>query len=562
MQPLDPNKSKLFSQQLASGAIKTQADVNSSNSNSTVAPPPAKTQLPDNFQQTHDMNNPVNAALWANSYNAQPTMGQAGISGTGLDGYYTDAQNTANTPVDENAIRQQTLDRIQSEINAQNLVYDDMVRKAQQTGKEQLQQAGAIQARRGLLGSDFGSAQNNVVQGGTNESLNSIETQRGAAIQAIRTQAQKDATAEIAAKRAARDAGAQQYLTFLAGKTERNKTSAQNAVKALVYGGHKLDDAATQELAKTYGLDVPTIQAMYGDEQAAQDKANKDNLISPIKVGESLVNPQTGEVIYVSPEDVNKKRYLTLADGASVYDTVTGKVVAENTKNFAPKAGTGTGGIPSPYANDLDAIVGNTLASIPTKFGQAAFQQQVAKARNDSDKINLIATQVLKGQPAEFKVDFANQAVGISQLDKAINLLDTGVKTGAINNALQYTFNLAGKDYDPKLAAINGYLTSAIQPYRNSVTGAAWGTQEDSEYQQLFGSTKYSPAELKQRLLQMKETLKSKSATGLNAFVNPLGTNQNVFETGTYAPVDTTQPQSMSLPDGTIVHLQADGTYS
>ncbi len=191
------------------------------------------------------------------------------------------------------------------------------------------------------------------------------------------------------------------------------------------------------------------------------------------------------------------------------------------------------------YTNDLDAIIGTVLSTIPSKFGQQTFNTQIAKARNDTDKLNIVAAQVLTGQPAEFKNDFRNQAVGIAQLDKAIAEIDKGVQTGVLQSAAQYTYNLLGKDFDPKLAAINNYITSAIQPYRNSVTGAAWGEQEDGEYQQLFGSTKYSPTELRQRLVQTKELLKSKSSEGLNAFVNPLGSYDNSFDTGTLAPAPT-----------------------
>ena len=226
--------------------------------------------------------------------------------------------------------------------------------------------------------------------------------------------------------------------------------------------------------------------------------------------------------------------------------------VAQIQRQYTPKTSGGTTGVTSPsqtYKNDLDAIIGATLSTIPSKFGQETFNTQVSKARNDEDKINLVAAQVLKGQPAEFKNDFRNQAVGVSMIDKAIAEIDSGVKTGAINNAKQYTYNLVGKDFDPALARIQGYITSAIQPYRNSVTGAAWGEQEEAEYQSLFGSTKYSPAELKQRLLQTKELLKSKSAEGLNAFVNPLGTYDNAFQTGSLSPANQTiTPLSTDTP--------------
>jgi len=196
------------------------------------------------------------------------------------------------------------------------------------------------------------------------------------------------------------------------------------------------------------------------------------------------------------------------------------------------------------YGSDLDAIIGSTLSSIPSKFGQSTFQAQIAKARNDSDKINLIATQVLRGAPAEIRSDFSNQAVGIASIDKAISKLDEGAQTGFFDSSVQYGANFFGRDYDPKLAEINSLITAAIQPYRSSVTGAAWGTQEDTEYQNLFGSTKYSPAELRARLVSVKEILKSKSATGLNTFVNPMGYYDNQFETGDYTPEGSAQSKA------------------
>jgi len=227
------------------------------------------------------------------------------------------------------------------------------------------------------------------------------------------------------------------------------------------------------------------------------------------------------------------------------------KKAQEASANRANQGGVNPGG-GAQYANDLDAIVGTVLSTIPSKFGQATFNAQIAKARNDTDKLNIVAAQVLKGQPAEFKNDFRNQAVGIAQIDKAIAELDSGVQTGVLQNATQYAYNIVGKDFDPKLAKINGYITSAIQPYRNSVTGAAWGEQEDGEYASLFGSTKYSPTELRQRLVQTKELLKSKSSEGLNSFVNPLGTYDNAFNVGSLAPDTTDSNPEASVFDDVV----------
>lgn len=190
---------------------------------------------------------------------------------------------------------------------------------------------------------------------------------------------------------------------------------------------------------------------------------------------------------------------------------------------------TGSGARGITYKSDLDAIVGNTLATINSKFGQEQFTTQISRARNDADKISTVASVVLKNAPADIRRDFGNQAMAVGSIDQAIKALDEGTKTGFLQNGAQYVFNTFGQDYDPNLATIGAYITSAIQPYRNSITGAAWGSQEEQEYQKLFGSTKYSPEELKLRLNNLKKIMADKSAQALNVYVNPLGTYDNVF---------------------------------
>lgn len=233
--------------------------------------------------------------------------------------------------------------------------------------------------------------------------------------------------------------------------------------------------------------------------------------------------------------EYNFYRAQAEAKGQVPVDFNTYQNMDANRKAKVAAAGVGGGspgsGKNGTFGTDLEALIDNVKNTIPTKFGQATFDQTIAKARNDGDKIRTIATIALKNSPSEIKTDFVNQTVGIKELDKAIKLIDEGAQTGVLNAAQQYTYNLAGKDFDPKLAAINAYIVSAIQPYRSSVTGAAWGTQEEAEYQALFGSTKYSPTELKQRLERVKEIMKDKSITALYAQIDPLGTENNVFET-------------------------------
>lgn len=241
--------------------------------------------------------------------------------------------------------------------------------------------------------------------------------------------------------------------------------------------------------------------------------------------------------------------------------TPTPHLLLKGTPKASSGSGGGAGGINTgQYGTDLDAIIGNTLATIPSKFGQQTFREQIGRARNDADKISTVASVVLKNQPAEVRRDFTNQSIAVKNIDKAISLLDQGAKTGVLRAGTQYAFNVFGKDFDPNLTAVNSYLISAIQPYRNSITGAAWGDQEDGEYAQLFGSTKYSPAELKDRLQRIREIMKDKSVSALNSYVNPMDTYQNYFEQGQGSGGNSGGDRLTVNNDGTYTYINNDGS--
>ena len=429
--------------------------------------------------------------------------------------------NESGQTINEDEIRKNVTSRFQAEIDAINALYADKLRQAKVEGTSRLGTEAAVQGRRGLLGSDFGNAASDrQVQANTNEQ-DAIEADRVAKISALMNNARVAADNEIAAKKAAKEAGTINYVKYLKERTDNKATNAKKVAASIVAQGLTLNDISDGELksvADGWGVTVDAIKSAYSD---ALSEYN----------------------------DKNKKSGFELSQGQQRYEydpvTKTYKLVA----SVAPKGssgggsggtGGGTGG--GKFATDLDAIIGNTLATIPSKFGQQTFQAQINKARNDADKISTVAAMVLKNAPAETKTDFSNQAIAVSNIDKAIAEIDKGAKTGFLNSKLQKGFNLFGRDYDPALSAIAAYITSAVQPYRNSVTGAAWGDQEEGEYQQLFGSTLYSPSELRQRLVRIKEIMKGKSAQGLNVYVNPLGTYENAFVQGSgNTPVPSTK---------------------
>ena len=316
--------------------------------------------------------------------------------------------------------------------------------------------------------------------------------------------------------------------TAIADLYSQGVTDVAGIVKGLANKGIVTTIKETAEALKNIvpaGLDelVKTIRTNGAPQDVIQKVLSSGDINSAYENAGEYASGGTGII-----GEYNFYKAQALSKGQNPVDFNTYQNLDANRKISIAKAGvsgvSGQSGVVK-YKNDLEALIGNAKSALPTKFAQEDFVNNIAKARNDADKINTIATVVLKNSPGAVREDFINQTIGMKQIEKAIALLDSKVQTGAINNATQYTYNIVGKDYDPKIAELQQLITSAIQPYRSSVTGAAWGAQEEKEYQSLFGSTKYSPSELKQRLEGVKEIMKDKTTTALNAQVNPLGSD-------------------------------------
>jgi hypothetical protein len=411
----------------------------------------------------------------------------------------------------------------QGEIDATNRVYDDMLAQERLAGQGRLGTGRAISARGGLLGSDFGAAQESNITSANSQAQQAVQNERMAKIGGIMGTMRKAVADEMTEKRAARQQGAENYISYLASARERKENNRNLAARAILDSGldpATMDPKELEAVGKEAGLSAQEIIMAYNDMKTTKD-AEATKL--------DLETRKTEADISKINADIESGKLITIGEGTMLYNTETGEMM-KNPKTYAPStSGGGSGSSAGGYSSDLDAVIGATTLLIPSKFGQENFNKQIANARNPQDKLNLVASQVLRGQSADLRNDFSNLKVGASQLDKAIGLIDSGVQTGFLENGAQYAFNAFGKDYDPKLAELRSNVVAAIQPYRNSVTGAAWGTQEESEYQSLFGSNKYSPEELKNRLVTMKGILQDKQASSLNSMVNPLDYYDNQF---------------------------------
>ncbi len=437
-----------------------------------------------------------------------------------LSGYYADQKNIANEPIDEKTLRDQIRARYNDQFSALRLAAAEKKAQAYKEGLGRAGTAYATQARSGTLGSTFATAENNQVED-TNRSIqNSIDAELEAKIAYLNGEVESDYSNQIKTQREAKQKGADEYIKYLTTRDSQRTEAASKLAKLFAAQGVDIKTLTKEELSKlesTYGISGASFEQMVNNEKTA----------------------------------LAEKNTVTLTEGQQKYvkDPVTGeyKLVAENKKDFAPKAvktagtgtGSGVGGGGSAYSNDLDALIGNVAAGITAKNQREAFNASIGRARNDQDKISAVA-KVLN-ITGDSRADLTNTQIGQNNLRGAISLLKNGTQTGVITSGKDYLFNLTGNQVSPELTQLKQLIVAAVQPYRNSVTGAAWGTQEEQEYQSLFGSIKDTPETLLTKLESLDRIMTNKRIGIIQSYADPFGANTSF---NTY-----TQPYNTSAPN-------------
>ena len=185
----------------------------------------------------------------------------------------------SQTTPDLNKIRQDTLARYQAEIDAINSSYATKKAAERIQGQGRLGSAGAIQARRGLLGSDFGAAQTDTINQYNAELIDAIEQERLAKVSSIMSEANRYSQEEYNKKLEAKRLGAENYLKFIGeSATRRQNNTAKMAAYLYQQGNYDiLTPAELKQIADNLGVSVDTLKAVYADyagqAQAAQAKA-------------------------------------------------------------------------------------------------------------------------------------------------------------------------------------------------------------------------------------------------------------------------------------------------
>jgi hypothetical protein len=267
------------------------------------------------------------------NYNSSQTIGELygalSPADKAMEDMATTYKGIATAPVDEASIRKNVMDSLQREIDATNAVAAEKLAIVQNVGKNNLGANNAAQARRGTLGSTFGGAQTSEVMGLNARAEQAVLDERNSALASLYTKGRAEANAEISAKAQAMKQGAEAYITFLKETEKRRLLRATNTAKLALAQNVDISILSPDEVSKLATANNVSVEELLTSYQSAKtEKAAMDAELAKTQA-------ETQKLLSTQAKD---KRYVTLSDGATLYDTETGQVVADNPKNYAPQS--------------------------------------------------------------------------------------------------------------------------------------------------------------------------------------------------------------------------------
>lgn len=353
-----------------------------------------------NYSGTNPTAAPTSSAIYGSDYSPSSINSAASASANF-------ALNGLDQPT-QDQIRADTLKSFQAEIDAQNAIYADKLASAKVQGANRLGSTTAVEARRGLLGSDFGNAQTDTTNAANSDIYKGIDNEKAAAIASINNSAQQAVVKALADKTTAKQQGLDTYLKYLTDASTRTGTNAQSAAKILLNNKQDpstLDAATLQNLLTSYGISKDQLTSAYADAKTASDaaaaKAAKDNqtVLAP---GSSIIGPDGKVIASLPPKDtytVVKGTKTTDAFGNDsvspdrVFDSTTGQFVGTTTNSGPASAnlqGTGGGSANLPVGKTTAAASGSGLDYAQygklanTDFNPSSTEDQLAQKYLDS----------------------------------------------------------------------------------------------------------------------------------------------------------------------------------
>lgn len=260
------------------------------------------------------------------------------------------AEYTGGLP-DAEKIRTAQLTRFQSEIDALNAAAAaqkaEIAAQLAETGRRTTAQAGAIGARRGLLGSTFQAGVEQEIAGEVGKQTRSAQALIEAATQekiaALRGEARKTSQEEYEKRLTAYREGRSAVLQYLQEAPKRREEAAKKAAISALDMDLDLaqrDDVATQ-LAREYGISKDAILSAYRAESRTRKETEKKAELERRKaeadiLAKGRIDVSEGETAYQYNPETGK--YEIIARGVTAQPTTRLEPELEATINFVSSA--------------------------------------------------------------------------------------------------------------------------------------------------------------------------------------------------------------------------------
>jgi hypothetical protein len=246
---------------------------------------------------------------------------------------------------DPNEVYQANLRRVQSEIDAQNALYNDMLNRSRIVNapgyKARLAQNRIQQVQGGLVSSPMGEAQTtNIETANAQEQANAealINERRDQALSDIRKEVRQSSAEEIKTRAEAKKAGTEAYLSEINARPERQVKRLSAAVKKLIESG-ETPDTMTPEEIKSFVDGLNVSEQSFKTELAAQAKEKVAAKAKLEQDAQEALDKHTKSVAETEKlnTEIAQGKWVTIGDGSMIYNPKTKETIA-NPKTFAPK---------------------------------------------------------------------------------------------------------------------------------------------------------------------------------------------------------------------------------
>lgn len=301
---------------------------------------------------------PANPVFDPNAYNPTSSPDATALSAatTARTAAYSDPGTATSS--DRTIATQQ----FQAQIDALNQVYAQQKQAEALAGTGRLGEVGAMNARAGLLGSDFG-ATNKANQVTANDTAQgAIDTKHNTDLAGVYTSINTAATDAAKARTTAAQNGADAKIAEIQGRqkvTSDAVTSGVNAYFAAGNDGSKLSQTDVNNWATTLKTTPDAVQNAINTAKSAHDAATQKATLDAANLTKAQNDATTGLNKTINTDNGT----FTSADGGMTWKPLTGSV-----KPTIPTAGTGPDsglGIDTPVDTTSQSILAQTGLSIP-----------------------------------------------------------------------------------------------------------------------------------------------------------------------------------------------------